>query len=322
MNSPKVVAIGGGHGLAMTLRAVRRYTDDITAIVSVADDGGSTGRLRRDLGVLGVGDLRKCLVALADDGDGDGDASMWAEAWEHRFAAGDLEGHALGNLILVGLADVTGDWEIALAAAGRTLGAVGRVLPATSEPVVLKAELDHGRIEGQVRIQNSTDRIRRVALVPPDAASPAAVSEAILAADQIVFAPGSLFTSLLPTLCVSAVTAALHRATAPVVQVVNLAAQLPETEGLDAKDHLDAVLEQGFRVDDLVIDARSRLEVDDGAIERLGVRVVRADLARPDVAAHEPAKLAPVLAGLLESARRPEGHNIRIGQRRPKMEES
>ena len=320
MNSPKVVAIGGGHGLAMTLRAVRRYTDDITAIVSVADDGGSTGRLRRDLGVLGVGDLRKCLVALADADDTD--ASSWAEAWEHRFAAGDLEGHALGNLILVGLADVSGDWEIALAVAGRTLGAVGRVLPATNEPVVLKAELDHGCIEGQVKIQNSTERIRRVALVPPDAASPAAVTESILAADQIVLAPGSLFTSLLPALCVSAVTSALTLATGPVVQVVNLAAQLPETEGLDAKDHLQAVLDHGLRVDDLVIDARTQLVADDGAIERLGVRVVRADLARPDVAAHEPAKLAPVLAGLLESASRPEGHNIRIGQRRPKMEES
>ena len=318
MNAPKVVAIGGGHGLAMTLRAVRRYTDDITAIVSVADDGGSTGRLRRDLGVLGVGDLRKCLVALADADDTD--ASIWAEALEHRFAAGDLEGHALGNLILVGLAEVTGDWEFALAVAGRMLGAVGRVLPATSEPVVLKAELDHGCIEGQVRIQNSTDRIRRVALVPPDAASPAAVTEAIVAADQIVLAPGSLFTSLLPALCVSAVTAALGRATAPVIQVVNLAAQLPETEGLDAQDHLRAVLERGLRVDDLVVDTSSRLRVDVTAIEKLGVRVVTADLARPDVSAHEPAKLAPVLAGLLESA--PEGNNIRIGQRRPKMEES
>ena len=320
MSSAKVVAIGGGHGLAMTLRAVRRYTDDITAIVSVADDGGSTGRLRRDLGVLGVGDLRKCLVALADADDTD--ASIWAEAWEHRFAAGDLEGHALGNLILVGLAEITGDWEIALATAGRTLGAVGRVLPATDEPVVLRAELDHGCIEGQVRIQNSTERIRRVALVPPGATSPAAVTEAILAADQIVLAPGSLFTSLLPALCVSAVTSALNLAPGPVVQVVNLAAQVPETEGLDAKDHLSAVLDLGVRVDDLVIDARTPLLADDGAIERLGVRVVRADLARPDVSAHEPAKLAPVLAGLLESAIRPEGHNIRIGQRRPKMEES
>ena len=320
MDAAKIVAIGGGHGLAMTLRAVRRYSNDITAIVSVADDGGSTGRLRRDLGVLGVGDLRKCLVALADADDAD--ASIWAETSEYRFPSGELEGHALGNLILVGLAEVTGDWEVALATAGRMLGAVGRVLPATSEPVVLHAELDHGRLEGQVTVQESTERIRRVALIPPDASSPRSVTEAILGADQIVLAPGSLFTSLLPALCVSAVTAALGRATAPIVQVVNLAAQVPETEGLDAKDHVCAVLEHGLRVDDLVVDASSHLQVDEAAIERLGVRVVRADLARPDVAAHEPAKLAPVLAGLLESASRPEGHNIRIGQRSPKMEES
>ena len=299
MEATKVVAIGGGHGLAMTLRAVRRYSSDITAIVSVADDGGSTGRLRRDLGILGVGDLRKCLVALADADDAD--ASMWAEASEYRFPSGELEGHALGNLILVGLAEITGDWEVALATAGRMLGAVGRVLPATSVPVVLEAELEHGRITGQVTVQDSTERIRRVALIPPDASSPSSVTDAILGADQIVLAPGSLYTSLLPALCVSAVTGALSRAAAPIVQVVNLAAQVPETEGLDAKDHVCAVLEHGVRVDDLVVDASSHLLVDEVSIEKLGVRVVTADLARPDVRAHEPAKLAPVLAGLLES---------------------
>ena len=299
MDTAKVVAIGGGHGLAMTLRAVRRYSSDITAIVSVADDGGSTGRLRRDLGILGVGDLRKCLVALADADDAD--AAIWARASEYRFPSGELDGHALGNLILVGLAEITGDWEVALATAGRLLGAVGRVLPATSEPVVLEAELDHGHITGQVTVQEATERIRRVRLAPPDAASPSSVTEAILSADQIVLAPGSLFTSLLPALCASAVTAALMRATAPVVQIVNLAAQVPETEGLDAKDHLRAVLDHGLRVNALVVDASSRLQVDEAAIEQLGVRVVTADLARPDVSAHEPAKLAPVLAGLLES---------------------
>ena len=293
-----VVAIGGGHGLAMTLRAVRTYASEVTAIVSVADDGGSTGRLRRDLGVLGVGDLRKCLVALADT---DEDEPVWAKAFEHRYAAGELEGHALGNLILVGLAEVTGDWEQAVAIAGRVLGTVGRVLPATSEPVVLKAEVDGGRVEGQVAVQNSTERIRRVALVPPDAASPAAVAEAIASADQIVLAPGSLFTSLLPTLCVRAVQTALAATTAPIVQVVNLAPQLPETEGLDATDHLRSVLEYGIRVDQLVVHSGSALAVDSVAIGALGVHLVSADVARPDVSAHAPAKLASVLAALLES---------------------
>lgn len=282
----------------MTLRAVRTYASEITAIVSVADDGGSTGRLRRDLGVLGVGDLRKCLVALAST---HADEPVWAEAFEHRYAAGELEGHALGNLILVGLAEVTGDWEQAVAIAGRVLGTVGRVLPATSEPVVLKAEVDSGRVEGQVAVQNSTERIRRVALVPPDAPSPAAVAQAIEGADQIVLAPGSLFTSLLPTLCVPAVQTALATTTAPIVQVVNLAPQVPETEGLDATEHLRAVLESGVRVDQMVAHLGSSLAVDSAAIAALGVRLVTADVARPDVSAHAPAKLASALAALLES---------------------
>ena len=303
-SGPTVTAIGGGHGLAMTLRAAREYAGTITAVVSVADDGGSTGRLRRDLGVLGVGDLRKCLVALADPGAKPGPTgapSVWPDAFEHRFAAGELDGHALGNLILVGLAEVTGDYEQALAIAGEVLGAVGRVVPATSEPVVLKAEVDGGEVEGQVAVQNATARIQRVALVPPDAKSPAAVDTAIRAADQVVLAPGSLFTSLLPTLCVPAVRHALGETSATIVFVGNLHARERETQGLDATDHLRAVLDMGVRVDHFVIDSASGLAVDDAEIESLGVGLTRADVARGDLSAHEPTKLAPVLAALWES---------------------
>jgi uncharacterized cofD-like protein len=290
--------MGGGHGLATTLRAVRTYAGDVTAIVSVADDGGSTGRLRRDLGVLGVGDLRKCLVALAD---GEDDAIAWAAAFDHRFAAGELDGHALGNLVLVGLAEVTGDWEQALAIAGRALGAVGRVLPATSEPVVIKAEVDGGVVEGQVAVQNSSERIRRIGLVPPDAPSPPAVAEAIVTADQVVLAPGSLFTSLLPTLVVADVRNALVATTAPVVAVANVGPQVPETSGLDLADHVRAVLETGVRLDRVVVDSRGRLPLDRHAVEALGVPCTVAEVARPDVSAHAPAKLASVLAALLQS---------------------
>lgn len=297
---PAVVAIGGGHGLATTLRAIRRYAGAITAVVSVADDGGSTGRLRRDLGVFGVGDLRKCLVALAAD-DGSGDHAVWANAFEHRFTAGELEGHPLGNLVLVGLAEATGDWATALAVAGRALGAVGRVEPATAEPVILKAEVDGGEVEGQVAVQNSEARIRRVALVPADVPSPQPVVEAIGNADQIVLAPGSLFTSLLPALAAPDVHAALGRAHAPVVAVMNLGTQLPETGGLDVADHLRAVLELGVRVDRVIVDDRCGLAVDGAVIEGLGVAVTVAPVARPDVTAHEPARLAPVLAALVQS---------------------
>jgi uncharacterized cofD-like protein len=296
----RVVAIGGGHGLAATLQAARQYAADVTAVVSVADDGGSTGRLRRDLGVLGVGDLRKCLVALAVD-DGVDHEDQWARAFDHRFAAGELEGHALGNLVLVGLAEVTGSWEEALDIAGHTLGAVGRVLPATSEPVVLKALVDGGEVEGQVAVQNSAARIRRVALVPPDAPSPAAVPAAIAVADQIVLAPGSLFTSVLPALAARDVHAALAASTAPVVAIMNLGPQVPETMGLDVADHLRAVLDLGVRVDRVVVDPQSRIAVDPDAIAALGVACTLAEVARPDALAHAPAKLASVLAALLQS---------------------
>ncbi len=296
-SAPSVVAIGGGHGLAVTLRAVRRYTSDVTAIVSVADDGGSTGRLRRDLDIIGVGDLRKCLVALAAEPPG-----IWAEAFEHRFDAGDLDGHPLGNLVLAGLAAVTDDWEHAAAAAGEALGVVGRVLPATSEPVVLRGETDDGEIiEGQVVVQNSTRRIRAVHLVPADAPSPASVPRAIAEADQIVLAPGSLFTSVIPALRARAVAAALTATSAPVVQIANLSTQVPETAGMAVRDHVQAVLDLGVRIDHVVVDPRSPLAADPAGFSDCGPEMVLAEVARPDVAVHEPAKLAQVLATLLES---------------------
>src|SRR5213595_3721279 len=135
IDGPAVVALGGGHGLSATLRAARRYAGDITAIVSVADDGGSSGRLRAAFGIPAPGDLRRCLGALADP------ESPWTAAFDHRFDGGDLDGHAFGNLVIAGLAEATGDFELALAEAGRILGAAGRVIPATREAVTLKAEV-------------------------------------------------------------------------------------------------------------------------------------------------------------------------------------
>jgi uncharacterized cofD-like protein len=292
-NGPRVVALGGGHGLAIALRAIRRYAGEITAVVSVADDGGSSGRLRRDLAVPAPGDLRKCLVALADD------ESLWARAFEHRFDAGELDGHAFGNLVIVGLAASLGDFGAALAEAGRLLGAVGRVVPATSEPVTLKADVEGQAVEGQVAVQNSLGRIGRVGLVPDDAAaSPEAVA-AIDAADQVVLAPGSLFTSVLPVLCVQGIREAVGRTPAQVVQVCNLRPQVPETRGLDSTDHLAAVLDHGVRVDAFVLEQHGPLHPHPDAVERLGVRCVEADLARPDLTAHDPGRLADVLRSLL-----------------------
>jgi uncharacterized cofD-like protein len=292
-SGPAVVALGGGHGLAVVLRAARQYAGPLTAVVSVADDGGSSGRLRRDLGVPAPGDLRKCLVALA------GDDTRWREAFEYRFDVGDLGGHALGNLVIVGLAEALGDFGAAVEEAERLLDAVGHVVPATIEGVVLKADIEGEPVEGQVAVENSLGRIRRIGLVPEDAdASPAAVA-AIAAADQIVLAPGSLYTSLVPVLCVGELRDAVNAARGSVVQVSNLRPQPPETQGLDATDHLRAVREHGGRVDTFLYQKGGALAADETVIREWGTEPVAADVARADRLVHDPTRLATALRALL-----------------------
>jgi uncharacterized cofD-like protein len=291
----RVVALGGGHGLAVALRAIRTYADSITAVVSVADDGGSSGRLRRDLDVLPPGDLRKCLVALAAPG------TVWADAFEHRFASGDLAGHTLGNLVLVGLVESLGDFTRALDEAGRLLGAVGSVRPATTERVVLKADVEGEPVEGQVAVASVAGRIRRVELVPGDVPAHPEVIEAIADAEQVVLAPGSLYTSLLPVLAVPALRDAVEHTRARVVQVCNLRPQVPETEGLDAVDHLRAVVEHGGRVDAFLCDPRTALACDPAAVAELGAEWVAAEVAAANGYVHDPERLAKALRDLLES---------------------
>jgi uncharacterized cofD-like protein len=291
-SSPRVVALGGGHGLATVLRAIRRYAGTVTAVASVADDGGSSGRLRRELGVLPPGDLRKCLVALADDG-------VWARAFEFRFDDGELRGHALGNLVLVSLFETLGDPVRAVDEAGRLVGAVGRVLPATAEPVVLKARVGDHEVEGQVAVATSEGRISRVELVPADVAAVPDAVAAIRAADQVVLAPGSLYTSVLAVLAVPGVRDALTTAPGAVVQVANLRAEVPEAEGLDAVDHLDAVLDHGGRVDTYLLAEHARLTADPDAIAARGVRPLIADVAGTGASVHDVERLASALAALL-----------------------
>jgi uncharacterized cofD-like protein len=270
----RVVAIGGGHGLAASLQAVRQYADEVTAIVSVADDGGSSGRLREALGIPAPGDLRRCLVALAAP------ESLWALVFEHRFDTGELEGHALGNLIIAGLTNVTGDFTTALAEAARLVGAQGTVLPATTTPVVLKAEAATGPVEGQVNVQNA-GRLSAVSLVPPDPpASPAALA-AIAAADQVVIGPGSLFTSVLAAVVVPGIREALAATKAQKVYVANLRPQIPETAGYDVDAHVDALRAHGLDVDVVLANTPEQ------------------PLAREDGLAHDPARLAKALADLV-----------------------
>lgn len=279
---PRVVALGGGHGTAVTLQAARHYAGEITAIVSVADDGGSSGKLREAHGIPAPGDLRRCLVALSDP-----ETNALARAFEHRFD----DGHALGNLVIAALTATTGSFTQALDDTAGLLEARGRVLPATVDAVVLKAVADCGEVRGQVNVA-SAGRIAHVSIVPPDAAPPQAALEAIAAADQLVLGPGSLFTSVLAVVAVPTIRRALAGAKAPLVYVCNLLA-VGETEGFDVAAHVDALVAHGVTPDVVVCDP-ARIDIGD-----LGIRAVTVDLADPDGWAHDPAKLARSLADLV-----------------------
>ena len=284
---PSVVAIGGGHGTAVTLKAARRYAGTLTGVVSVADDGGSSGRLRELLNVVALGDIRKCLVALAD-----GDSAL-AIAFERRFDEGELRGHALGNLILTGLIDATGDLVLGVREAAQLLGARGDVLPATTEPVVLKAESGNGTVAGQVAVMG-TGGIRTVSLVPEDALAPPLALERIAEADQVVIGPGSLFTSVLAAVAVRGIAEAVASSKAPVVYVCNLRPQIPETEGYDVADHVAALARHGVTVDVVVCDTIPGMAIGEAVAPVLDV-----PLTGENRLVHSPAKLAQALAGLL-----------------------
>jgi len=286
---PAVVAIGGGHGLAATLRAVRTYTRSVTAVVSVADDGGSTGRLRAACDRPAPGDLRKCLIALA------GDDSLLARSMEHRFRNGELEGHAFGNLLIVAMAETGGDLVASLDEIGRLLGVVGRVLPATTEVVELRAEVTSGeQVAGQVAV-GGRDDVSTVTIAPLDATACGAAVDAIGAADQIVLGPGSLYTSVLAATAVSGVRDAIAESTAPLVYVCNLRPQVHETIGYDVAAHVDALCRHGLRADVVLYDPSTM----HGAH---GVQhAVSAPLARSSGLAHDPQLLGAALVDLLGS---------------------
>ena len=283
-----MVAIGGGHGTAATLRAARCYAATTTAIVSVADDGGSSGRLRELLDMVALGDVRNCLVALAAPG------SVLARAFAHRFEEGELAGHALGNLVLAGLVDATGDLVAGIAEAAALLKATGEVFPATTEPVVLKAEGDGWEVAGQVAVA-ATEKIHRVSLVPEDAAPPEAALAAIARADQVVIGPGSLYTSVLAAAAVPAIVDALAATSAQMVFVCNMRPQSPETTDYSVADHVAALRTHGIEVDVVLCDTSAGMPMGDFS----GRRADR-PLAGASKLVHDPLRLAEALAGLME----------------------
>jgi uncharacterized cofD-like protein len=251
----KVVAVGGGHGTAVSLRALRRISDDVTGVVSVADDGGSTGRLRALLNVAAVGDLRKCLGALADP------ENPLTQSFEHRFTVGELDGHAVGNLLLVGLLDATGDLEESVRAVAQLMGVSGTIVPASSEGVVLLATTEEGPTRGQVEIARSSS-IRRISVEPTNAAAPIVAVEAIERADVVVIGPGSLFTSVLAACVIPGILQALAGTRARKIYVANLRPQVPETADFTLQDHVDALLRHGVRPDVVLVDSNSSYSKD------------------------------------------------------------
>jgi len=245
----KIVVIGGGHGQSTILRGLKQYTSNLTAIVTVADDGGSSGRLRRGLGILPPGDFRNCIAALADD------EALITRLYQYRFSGGeDLQGHSFGNLFISAMAGITGSFESALKESSRVLAVQGQVLPCTLETVTLCADVQENggdcadtgalvRVRGESEIPKAHGRILRVVLEPAmPKAYPDAV-RAILEADLVVIGPGSLYTSILPNLLVPEIAQALEATRAPRVYVCNIATQPGETDGYTAREHLRALEE-------------------------------------------------------------------------------
>ena len=234
---PNIVAIGGGTGLSTLLSGLKRYSSHITAIVTVADDGGSSGVLRRELGVLPPGDIRNCLAALSTE------EPLLTRLFQYRFSAGGgLEGHSFGNLFLSALTAITGNLETAITASSRVLAVQGQVVPATNVDVRLWAELENGqRIEGESNIGHAPSPIVRLGCIPERPPALPRALEAIANADLIVLGPGSLYTSLLPNLLVPELVSAIQRSRAPRLYICNLMTQPGETDGLDVRGHLRAI---------------------------------------------------------------------------------
>jgi uncharacterized cofD-like protein len=299
----RIVSIGGGTGLSALLRGLKRYAIasegalDITAIVTVTDDGGSSGRLRREFDVLPPGDIRNCMVALS------GDESLLSRLFQYRFSNGrGLKGHSFGNLFLTAMTHLTGDFSQAVKLSAEVLAVVGRIYPATAANVVLEATLADGRkVKGETRISRSTVPIERVELRPRRPKPLAETIEAIALADLITFGPGSLYTSVVPNLLVDGIPQAIAASPALKAYFVNLMSQPGETTNLSASEHLAAILRHAGRarsrslIDVCIVNTRpiaSRMlqryqanaaipvENDIANLERMGVRVLATDLLR------------------------------------------
>ncbi|WP_190394396.1 gluconeogenesis factor YvcK family protein [Nocardiopsis quinghaiensis] len=309
---PRVVALGGGHGLHASLSALRRVTTDVTAIVTVADDGGSSGRLRKELGVLPPGDLRMALAALCGDDEW---GHTWSQVIQHRFRSeGELHGHAVGNLLIVALWELLGDSVAGLDWVGQLLGAHGRVLPMSSVPLDIVAEvsgIDPERpeelttVRGQVACASTSGKVRSISLVPEAPPASAQAVKAVREADWVVFGPGSWFTSVLPHLLVPDLAHALVTTRARRMVALNLSPQQGETDGFRPETYLEVLHEHAPKlgVDVVLADRRTVEETDPllEAVGQLGGRLELEYLSRDDgTPRHDPDRLATAFERILE----------------------
>jgi uncharacterized cofD-like protein len=311
----KIVAVGGGTGLSTLLRGLKRRTSNLTAVVTVSDDGGSSGRLQKELGVLPPGDVRNCLVALADD------EALVTDLFRFRFTEGEgLTGHSFGNLFLAAMSGITGNFDRAVKESSRVLNIVGRVLPATLGVVRLCAELEDGSVvRGESKISSAKRPIRRIFFEPPNADPLDEVIAAIRDADAIVLGPGSLFTSILPNFLVGRVAHEVANAHAVKIYVCNVMTQPGETDDMSAADHVQALFDNaGERVCDYVVvndEAPSRLVVayaqegqvpvspDADRIAAMNVEPVRAGvISETETVRHDPDRLATTVVGIIDRA--------------------
>ena len=311
----RIVALGGGTGLSTLLRGLKRHTLNITAVVTVSDDGGSSGRLQRELGILPPGDVRNCLVALADD------EAMVTDLFRYRFHEGDgLSGHSFGNLFLAAMTGITGNFDVAVKESSRVLNIKGRVLPATLAVTWLRATMSDGRvIEGETEITQAGGSIKSISLEPAHAAPLAEVIEAIRNADAIVLGPGSLYTSIIPNLLVERIAREVERSSAVKIFVSNVMTQPGETDGFSASKHLEVLLEHaGAKVCDYMIvnsqppkrlrdlyaeEGQVWVEPDVDNVRKLGVRPIVADvIGETTNVRHDPERLAQVVTNLIDEA--------------------
>jgi uncharacterized cofD-like protein len=308
--APRVVALGGGHGLAANLRALRSFCDDITAVVTVADNGGSSGRLRRELDVLPPGDLREALAALCRDDEW---GRTWAKVLQHRFeSAGELHSHAVGNLLIVALWELSGHVE-GLDWVGRLLGAEGRVLPMSEVPLDIAAQVrgadperptEVSTVRGQVEVATTPGLVESVELVPADPPACGEALRAIEAADWVILGPGSWYTSVLPHLLLPELRSTLSSTAARRCVTLNVATQQGETEGFSSSTYLEvlAVHAPDLQIDVVLADATRVVDLPmlEETVNGLGAELVLADIAAADGSArHDIDRLATAYSGIM-----------------------